>query len=153
MAEYSAIAVQTINPGESAVFTNAPVPCLRNFVRWRDGSGAFNLSGWTPNRPGCCPAKSAQYLVDFGANIAIPTGETVGPISVALALDGVTLTETTMIVTPAAVEEYFNISRAAMVSVWRNCCQTLTVKNTSDIPILMQSANIIFSRPDLAVTY
>ena len=68
-------------------------------------------------------------------------------------LDGVTLTETTMIVTPAAVEEYFNVSRAAMVSVWRNCCQTLTVRNTSDIPILMQSANIIFSRPDLAVTY
>lgn len=153
MAEYSAIAVQTINPGESAVFTNAPVPCLRNFVRWRDGSGAFNLSGWVPNRSGCCPAKSAQYLVYFRANIAVPTGETVGPISVALALDGVTLTETTMEVPPVAVEEFFNISGAAMVPIWRNCCQTLTVRNTSDIPILMKQANIIFGRPDLAVTY
>jgi hypothetical protein len=153
MAEYSAIALQTINPGESAVFTNAPVPCLRNFVRWRDGTGAFNLSGWVPNRPGCCPARSAQYLVNFGANIAVPEGETVGPISVALALDGVTLTETTMMVPPAAVEEFFNVSRATTVPIWRNCCQTLTVRNTSNIPILMQQANIIFSRPDLAVTY
>jgi hypothetical protein len=40
-----------------------------------------------------------------------------------------------------------------MVPIWRNCCQTLTVRNTSNIPILMQQANIIFSRPDLAVTY
>ena len=153
MAEYSAIALQTINPGESAVFTNAPVPCLRNFVRWRDGTGAFNLSGWVPNRPCCCPARSAQYLVNFGANIAVPEGETVGPISVALALDGVTLTETTMMFPPVAVEEFFNVSRATMVPIWRNCCQTLTVRNTSNIPILMQQANIIFSRPDLAVTY
>jgi hypothetical protein len=58
-----------------------------------------------------------------------------------------------MIVTPAAVEEFFNVSRATTVPIWRNCCQTLTVRNTSNIPILMQQANIIFSRPDLAVTY
>ena len=156
MAEYSANAVQTVNPGESRVFTNSPVPCRRGFVRWRDDSGAFNLSGWTPNRGCGCSCnrnRSAQYLCDFGANIAVPTGETVGEISVALALDGVTLTETTMRVTPAAVEEYFNVSRATMVPIWNNCCQTLTVRNTSEIPILVQNANIIFSRPDLAVTY
>jgi len=154
MAEYANNVDQTVNPGESVIFTIAPVPCDRGFVRWRQGTGAFNLSGWVPNR-GCRrnQAKSASYLVDFGANIAIPTGETVGPISVALALDGVTLNSTTMIVTPAAVENYFNVSRAANVQVWRGCCQTLTVTNTSDIPILVQNPNIIFSRPDLAVTY
>lgn len=155
MAEYSSNALQTINPGESFVFTVAPVPCDRGLVRWRPDSGAFNLSGWVPNRGGCrCnQPRSAQYLTDFGANIAIPTGETVGPISVAFALDGVTLAETIMTVTPAAVEEFFNISRATIVPIWRGCCQTLTVRNISEIPILAQNANIIFSRPDLAVSY
>lgn len=154
MAEYTNNVEQTVNPGESVIFTIAPVPCERGFVRWRQGTGAFNLSGWVPNRGcRCKQPKSASYLVDFGANIAIPTGETVGPISVALALDGVTLNSTTMTVTPAAVENFFNVSRAANVQVWRGCCQTLTVTNTSDIPILVQDPNIIFSRPDLAVTY
>ena len=153
MAEYSANAFQTVNPGESVAFVLNPVPCNRGFVRWRSGSGAFSLSGWVPSNGCRCSSKTAQYLVDFGANIAVPDGQTVGPISVAFAIDGVTIPDTTMIVTPAAVEQYFNVSRAANVSVWSGCCQTLTVRNTSSIPILVQNANIIFSRPDLAVTY
>lgn len=153
MAEYSAVAEQTVNPGESVTFTLSPVPCNRGFVRWRSGTGAFNLSGWTPVKNCGCRSKTATYLVDFGANIAIPTGSDVGPISVAFALDGTTLPETTMTTTPAAVEEFNNVSRASNVSIWNGCCQTLTVRNTSSIPILVNSANIIFSRPDLAVTY
>lgn len=156
MAEWTSIAVQTVNPGESIVFTENPVPCLKGFVRHRDDSGNFLLSGWTPNRNRCCCCRSessALYLVDFGANIAIPTGGTVGEISVAFSLDGGTLLGTTMIVTPAAVEEYFNISRATNVSIFRNCCQTLAIRNTSDQPILVQQANVIFARPDLNVTY
>lgn len=155
MAEYTNNVEQTVNPGESVIFTIAPVPCERGFVRWRQGTGAFNLSGWVPKRNTCCckRAKSALYLVNFGANIAIPTGETVGEISVAFALDGVTLSESTMRVTPAAVETYRNVSRTSNVPIWRGCCQTLSVTNTSDIPILVQNPNIIFSRPDLAVTY
>lgn len=155
MAEYSANAVQTVNPGESIVFTNSPVPCNRGFVRWRSGSGAFNLSGWVPNRGGCRCNQSNQalYLVDFGANIAIPTGQTVGPISVAIALDGVTIPTSVMTESPTAVNAFENISRAINVPIWKNCCQTLTVRNTSDIPILVSDPNIIFARPDLAVTY
>lgn len=157
MAEWTSIAEQTVNPGESIVFTENPVPCLRGFVRHRDDSGNFLLSGWTPNRNrcNCCCRRdnSALYLVDFGANIAIPTGGTPGEISVAFALDGGTLLGTTMSVTPAAVEEFFNVSRAANVSIFRNCCQTLTIRNTSDQPILVQQANIIFNRPDLAMSY
>ena len=91
--------------------------------------------------------------MDFGANIAIPTGGTVGSISLALTLDGATLPTTQMTVTPAAVEEYWNVSDATILGVWRGCCQTLTVRNISDQPILVQNANIIFSRPDMNVTY
>ena len=154
MAEYSANAVQTVNPGESIIFTTGS-NCPRGFVRHREETGNFLLSGWVPNRfaNGCSCGRNAQYLVDFGCNIAIPTGGTVGEISVALAIDGATLPATTMRVTPATVEDYFNVSRATNVDVWRGCCQTVTVRNTSTQPILVEDANIIFSRPDLAVTY
>lgn len=153
MAEYSANALQTINPGETVVFTESPVPCNRGFVRHRDGTGNFLLSGWVPRKNCGCRNRSARYLVDFGANIAIPAGGTVEPISVAITIDGATLQASTMIVTPAADEEFFNISRAINADIWNGCCETLAVRNTSSQPILMQNANIILDRPDLAVTY
>ena len=154
MAEYSNTAVQVVNPGESIIFTSSPVPCTRGLVRHRDETGSFLLSGWVPRSFGCrCrQQQSANYLVDFGANIAVPEGETVGAISVAIAIDGTTLPASTMTVTPAAVGQYFNVSRAINAQVFRGCCQTVTVKNTSAIPINVSDANIIFSRPDLAVT-
>ena len=157
MAEWTSIAVQTVNPGESIVFTLNPVRCTRGFVRHRDDSGNFLLSGWTPNNRccncGCGRTKSATYFVDFGANIAIPEGGTVEEISVAFELDGGTLAGTVMRVTPAAAEQFFNVSRATNVEVWKNCCQTLTIRNTSTQPILVSEATVDFSRPDLAVTY
>lgn len=154
MAEYSSVAVQTVNPGEAIVFTESPVPCTRGLVRHRDDTGSFLLSGWVPTSYGCrCQQPtSANYFVDFGANIAIPTGGTVGAISVAVAIDGTTLPASTMTVTPAAVEEYFNVSRAINALIYRGCCQTVSVRNISDQPILVIDANIIFTRPDLAVT-
>lgn len=152
MAEYSAIAVQTVNPGESIVFTESPVPCERGLVRHRDDTGSFLLTGYVPYNSCGCRAKSANYLVDFGANIAIPDDGEVEAISVAIAIDGTTIPASTMIVTPAATEEYWNVSRAINAQIWRGCCETVSVRNTSAQPILVQTANIIFSRPDLNVT-
>ena len=155
MAEYIADAVQTVNPGESVIFTDVSSPCRRGFVRHRDGTGNFLLSGWLPPCCCCCPCmqpRSAEYLVDFGADIAVPTGGTPGPISLALTIDGATIPASIMTVPGAVVEQYYNVSRAINADVWRGCCETVTVRNVSDQPILVQHANIIFSRPDLAVT-
>ena len=153
MAEYSAIAVQTVNPGESIVFTATTSPCRRGFVRHSDGTGNFLLSGAMANNNYCACSRlyndSAAYLVDFGANIAIPTGGTVGEISVAFSVDGGTDLASTMIVTPAAVEQYFNICRSKEVDIFSNCCQTVTIRNTSDQPILVQEATLRITRPDL----
>lgn len=154
MAEYSANAVQTVNPGETIIFTNTPVPCNRGLIRHRDDTGNFLLSGYVPYNGGCrcCRQNSANYLVDFGANIAIPTGGTVGEISVAITIDGATIPSSTMIVTPAAVEQYFNVSCAINAQIWRGCCETVSIRNTSDQPILVQNANVILTRPDLVVS-
>lgn len=152
MAEYTAVATQTVNPGETVIFTASPDACSRGFVRHRDETGNFLLSGWLPNSCGCRCKKNATYLIDFGANVSIPEGGTVGPISLAIAVDGATLPASIMTVTPAAAEEEFNVSRAINVDVWRGCCETVSVRNISDQPIQVQNANIIFARPDLLMS-
>lgn len=153
--EFSNNDVQTINPGESAIFSVTEVPCNRGFVRHRDGTGNFMFAGTVFNNGGCrcCSPRTANYMVEFGGNIAIPTGGTVGEVSMAITVDGATIPSSQMIVTPAAVEEFQNVSVAKVVDIFRGCCQTATVRNTSDQPILLQNANIVISRPDLNVTY
>ena len=145
MAEYSNNAIQTVNPGETIVFTEAPVPCTKGLVRHRDGSGDFVLAGITTINNCGCRKQSFNYLVDFGANIAIPTDGAVGEISVAFSLDGTTIPATTMTVTPAAVNEFFNVSRAANVGIWSGCCQSFSIRNTSSQPIQVQNANVVFN--------
>lgn len=154
MAEWSANAQQTVNPGETIVFTENPVPCRRGLIRHRDDTGNFLLAGYVPRQIGCqCQRRrSANYLVDFGANIAIPADGTVGAISVAVTIDGATIPSSTMTVTPAAVNQFFNVSRAINAAIFNGCCESIAVRNTSTQPILVQNANIIISRPDLAVT-
>ena len=144
MADYSANAIQTIGPGEDAIFYDVN-PCRRGLVRHRNGAGTFLLSGAT-NRRCCCNNRGPSYFVDFGANIAVPEGETVGPISVAFVIDGSIVPATEMIVTPAAVDEYFNVSRASTLNIWAGCCETIGIRNTSDIPINMQNANVSIAR-------
>lgn len=149
MAEWTSVAVQTVNPGEAIVFTENPVPCYRGLILHRDDSGLFLIKGTSNGIIRRCPCMgqpSINYMVDFGANIAVPTGETVGPISVAYELEGATLGGTTMTVTPAAVEEFFNISRATNVPIWLGCCESFAVRNISSIPILVQNANLVIVR-------
>lgn len=153
MAEYSSNAVQTVAVNQPVIFTESPVPCDKNLVRHRDGSGTFSLRGYVPSSPCCNKKKSALYTVDFSANIAVPTGQTPGPISLAITIDGSPIPASTMTVTPAAVDEYFNISCAVIADVWNGCCGNVTVQNVSTIPVLVQNANIIFTRPDLNITY
>lgn len=156
MAEYSNNAVQIVNPGESVIFTEAPVPCTRGLVKHRDDTGNFLLKGYVPqnyNVCPCCRANSANYLVGFGANISIPTGGTAGEeVSLALVLDGDTIPSSTMAETIAATGDLANVSCLVSAEVWKGCCETLSVRNTSSQPIQVQNANIVISRPDLVVS-
>ena len=65
MAEYSSVAVQTVNPGETVVFTNTEVPCNRGFVRHRDGTGNFLLAGYVP--PQCSSGRRNSWT-NFSSN-------------------------------------------------------------------------------------
>lgn len=149
-AEYTAVERQIIQPNGYAIFTAAPVPCTKGFVVPRLGSGLFQLSGLgVPRMGGCCCNRrvlGVNYDVDFGANIAVPEGETVGEISVGIALGGTAIPSSIMTVTPAAVEQFFNISRDITAQIVAGCCQTVAIQNLSTIPIAMTDASINFDR-------
>ncbi len=138
--EYTANAIQTVAVGQNVLFTDEPICCNKGFVVHRDGSGIITLRGITNNQ--CF----ARYRVSFGANIAVPTGSAVGAISLAIAINGEPVQTTNMIVTPAAVDEYFNVSTDVFINVPKGCCYTIAVENTSTIPVNVQNANIIIDR-------
>lgn len=141
MAEYTAALLQTVDAGQNVVFTDAPVPCTRGMVLHRDGSGVFTLRGITGN-----PA--ALYRVQFNGNIAVPEGGTAAPISVALAIDGEPLESSRAIYTPAAAEDFGNVTVFAVIAVPRGCCAHVAVINTTApvSPINVQNANIEITR-------
>lgn len=138
--ELTANAPQTVAPASNVLFTETPVACNRGYVAHREGSGLVTLKGVTN---GQC---RARYKVEFGANIAIPTGGTAAPISISLSIDGEPLNSATAIVTPAAVEELFNVYVFAFIDALRGCCVTVTAKNTSTQAIVVQNANLAIER-------
>lgn len=76
----------------------------------------------------------------------MPTGGTVGAISLAIAVDGEPIATTTMVSTPAAVEEFNNIFGAIFIDIPRCCCSSISVKNTTAQAIDVQNANLIIER-------
>lgn len=138
MAEYTYNPIQLVEDDQN-VLLNDSIPCTKGFVVHRNGSGILTLRGCTNN---CF----ARYQVTFNGNIAVPTGETVGEISLALAIDGEAVQTSRAMVTPADVEEYFNVTSTAFVTVPRGCCYTVAVENTSGIPVNVQNSSLSVSR-------
>lgn len=136
--EITSIALQVVEENDNVLFTETPI-CPTRGITHREGSGIVRVSG---NGSQC----RARYLVAFSGNIQIPTGGTVGEISVAIAIDGEPLSSTQMIVTPAAVENLFNVSSQAYIDVPCGCCVTIAVENTSDQAIEVQNSNLIVVR-------
>ena len=121
--EITANVLQTVATGQNVQFTDT-VTCGSCSIAHRDGSGLITIRG---NTNQC----RARYKITFGGNIAIPTGGTVEAISLAIAVDGEAVGPTTMIVTPAAVENFWNVFSAVFLDVPRGCCMSISVRNTS----------------------
>lgn len=120
------------------MFTDTVVRGNCNTVH-RDGSGLVTLRGLTNQ----C---RARFKVSFGANVALPTGSAVIPITLAIAINGEQVASTTMISTPAAVEEFNNVFSAIFIDVPAGCCYTISVKNLSEDAIDVENANLIVER-------
>lgn len=136
--EITANAIQTVAVNQNVMFTDTVIPGNCSIVH-RDNSGLVTLRGLTEQ----C---RARFRVSFGGNVAIPTGGTVGPISLAIAINGEPVVTTTMISTPAAVEEYHNVFSAIFIDIPRGCCSQISVQNISTEAIEVQNANLIIER-------
>ena len=110
MTELINTAVQTVPVGQAVVYNNTVYRSRCGAESYRGDGGQIRL-----NRPGV-------YRVSFNGNIAVPTGGTVEAISIAIAVNGEPVAATTMISTPAAVEEYNNVFGAIFLDVPRDCC-------------------------------
>ena len=150
-AEYLANAVQPVALNAPIIFT-ASIPCTRGWVYHEDETGIFILRGIVNNSCACF----ATYQVTFNGNIAIPEDGTVGPIAVAITVNGEPRPTSRAIYTPAAVDEYGNVTSTAIIKVPRGCCFTVSVESMSAVvddptatpaPVInVQNANLVISR-------
>ena len=136
--ELIANALQTVDAGANIQFTDEAVSGC-NSILHRAGSGLVTLRGITQQ----C---RARFKVFFSGNIALPTGGTVEAISIAISVHGEPVESTTMIYTPAAVEEFANVASAVYLDVPAGCCISVGVRNTSTQAIDVQNANLIVER-------
>ena len=149
MAEFAYNPIQVVEPGQN-VLLNTVIPCNKGYVFHRESAGIVILRGIV-NCPQAC---FARYQVTFNGNIALVEGADVGPISVALAIDGEPIQTSRAIITPAAVDEYGNVTSTAIITVPKGCCFTVAVENVSALAapggaapeINVQNANLVVSR-------
>lgn len=152
MAEFIAVASQTIQPGASAVLYNAN-NFFPNYLFHDDGSSIVRLAvmsnPWSTWRMCCCQRMPMTvYPVAFHGNIAVPTGQTVGEISMAIVNGGEIEPATIMRSTPAAVEEFNSIGTDILVAVPAICgCGSVAIRNTSTIPVTLENAVLVVDPP------
>lgn len=136
----------------SPVIFRSSIPCTRGLVIHEDETGNFILRG--VNSGNCCN-QWTHYQVTFNGNIAIPEGGTVTPIAIALTVNGEPRYVSRAIFTPAAAEEYGNVTSTAIIKVPRCCCYSLGVEAvpaTTDPAVTpapaidVQNANLTIAR-------
>ena len=127
------------------------IPCPRGYVLHDNGTGIVTLRG-VVNNP--C-ARFTRYRVTANCNIAIPTGGTVQSIAIAIAETGEEIPTSKAIVTPAATEEFWNVSVDKLITVPVGCCPSIAIENV--LPgidpatevggaILVRNLNVIVDR-------
>lgn len=147
-AEYLANPIQEVALNAPVIF-NASIPCNRGYVYHEDETGVFILRGIT------CGQCFATYQVTFNANIALPEGATVTPIAVAITVQGEPRLTSRAIFTPAAAEDFGNVTSTAIIKVPRGCCFSVSVDNVpatvdpavTPAPVIeVQNANLVINR-------
>lgn len=148
--EFLSNAVQSVALNAPIIFT-ASIPCSKGYVYHEDETGNFILKGIVNNPCNCF----AHYQVTFNGNVAIPEGGAVTPVAIALTINGEPRLTSRAIYTPAAVDEYGNLTSTAIIKVPKGCCFTLGVEYvqatddpaTAPTPLInVQNANLTIAR-------
>lgn len=149
-AEYLANPIQEVALNAPVIF-NASIPCTRGWVYHEDETGIFILRGIVNNSCACF----ATYQVTFNGNIALPEEADVTPIAVAITVNGEPRLTSRAIYTPAAAEEFGNVTSTAIIKVPKGCCFSVSVDavpattdpTVTPAPIIeVQNANFVIDR-------
>ena len=148
MAEYLHNEVQSVALNNPLLFDNS-IPCGKSYIFHENETGIFILRGCTNN---CF----ARYSVTYNGNISIPEGGAVTPIAIAISVNGEPRPTSTAIFTPAAVDEYGNVTSTAIITVPRGCCFSVSVRYidatvadpavTPTPSINVQNSNLVINR-------
>ena len=136
MAEFTST-IQQVAAGQNAV---RDVDVIKSrCVSHRTGSGLICVDN------SGCDCKPARYKVFVKANISIPTGGTVGPISLGIALNGEIVQSSIATVTPAAVGDEFSVSTEEIINAGK-CPVNIAVRNPNTETIQISDLTVIVER-------
>lgn len=148
-AEYLSNQIQAVALNSPILF-NSSLPCRKGYIYHEDETGIFILRGITN---GQC---FATYQLTFNGNIALPEDAAeVVPIAVAITVNGEPRVTSRAIFTPAAVDEYGNVTSTAIIRVPKGCCFSVAVEHvaattdpavTPAATINVQNANLVINR-------
>lgn len=136
MAEFTST-IQQVAAGQNAVLD---VDVIKSrCVSHRTGSGLICVDN------SGCDCKPARYKVFVKANISIPTGGTVGPISLGIALNGEIVQSSIATVTPAATGDEFSVATEEIVNAGK-CPVNIAVRNPNTQTIQISDLVVIVER-------
>ena len=136
MAEFTST-IQQVAAGQNAVLD---VDVIKSrCVSHRTGSGLICVDN------SGCDCKPARYKVFVKANISIPTGGTVAPISLGIALNGEIVQSSIATVTPAATGDEFSVTTEEIVNAGK-CPVNIAVRNPNTQTIQVADLVVIVER-------
>ena len=129
MSEYlTRDAVESVALNAAIPFVDS-IPCNRGYIYHQSGTGIFVLRGIVNNPTACF----ARYNIEFTGNLAIPEGGAITPVATAIVVSGEARDGSRSIFTPAAVDEYGNVTSRATVDVPKGYCFTVAVEYVSGV--------------------
>ena len=143
-------AIEVVSLNSPITFLDS-IPCNKGYVLHENNSGIFVLRGVVNNPCSCF----ARYEVEFTGNISVPTGGAITPIATAIVVSGEERNGSRSIYTPAAVDEYGNVTSRATVNVPKGCCFMVSVEYVSGIvndPAAVPTPNINVVDGSLTIT-
>ena len=136
MAEFTST-IQQVAAGQNAILDTDVIKS--RCVSHRTGSGLICVDN------SGCDCKPARYKVFVKANISIPTGGTVGPISLGIALNGEIVQSSIATVTPAAVGDEFSVATEEIINAGK-CPVNIAVRNPNTQTIQISDLTVIVER-------
>lgn len=129
---------QTIEANEAVMFTQV-LSSGSQSILWRVGSGIVTLRGIGPQL-------RSRFRVTYHANVALSADATVAPIEIAVRVSGETLAPSRAVSTPAAVEEFNNVSATTLIDVPAGCCVQISLANIGTSSIDTENVDMIVER-------